>query len=271
MMNASTSQPQAEIDVRGLTRRFRDVVAVNDVSFQVVPGAVFGLLGPNGAGKSTVIKMLTTILPPTGGTALIAGYDIQKQAYHVRRRIGYVPQMLSADGDLTGRENLLIFSELYGLRGTRRKVAIDDALALMNLKGAADARVKTYSGGMIRRLEIAQAMLHQPAILFLDEPTIGLDPAARKDVWEHFQTIRSRTAMTVLLTTHYMEEADRLCDTIAFMHLGKIVGRGTPQALRASLGTDATLDDVFIELTGDEDERGKMADARRERRAFMGR
>jgi ABC-2 type transport system ATP-binding protein len=257
--------------VEGLERSFGDLRAVDGVSFRVETGRVFGLLGPNGAGKSTLIKMLTTLLPPTGGTALIDGFDIRSQPYEVRRRIGYVPQMISADGDLTGRENLLVFAELYGLGRAQRAAAIAAAFELMDLGDAADKLVKGYSGGMIRRLEIAQSLLHQPTVVFLDEPTLGLDPAARKSVWKHVQDVRIRFETTILMTTHYMEEAEELCDTVAFMHAGKIAAIGSPQELRASSGANATLDDVFIALTGTDSEGGGFADARLERRAAMGR
>lgn len=255
------------VAVERLVRKFGSLRAVDDVSFDVAAGGVFGLLGPNGAGKSTVIKMLTTLLPPTAGSALVAGFDILEQPFEVRRRIGYVPQMPSADGDLTGSENLLIFAELYGLRGKRRKDAIAEALSLMDLGDAAGTLVKHYSGGMIRRLEIAQSMLHQPAVLFLDEPTLGLDPSARKVVWDHVRALRSRYNTTIVMTTHYMDEAEELCDTVAFMHAGGIAAIGTPLELRSAIGSNATLDDVFIKLTGSDSEGGDLRDVRRERAA----
>lgn len=240
------------IDIRSLTRRFRDLVAVNDLSFSVEPGEIFGLLGPNGAGKSTVLKMLTTLLPPTSGTATIAGYDIVRQPGAVRRVIGYVPQLLSADGTLTGYENLLIFAKLYDIPRAEREARIHAALEYMNLLDAADRVVSTYSGGMIRRLEIAQSMLHRPRVLFLDEPTVGLDPSARRIVWEHITSLRDDFGATILLTTHFMEEADILCHRVAIMHHGVIKVIGEPAALKASLGAEnATLDDVFIHYAGD--------------------
>jgi ABC-2 type transport system ATP-binding protein len=258
------------VAVNELTRRFGGLTAVDRVSFRVASGGVFGLLGPNGAGKSTLIKMLTTLLPPTAGTAAVDGCDVRTQPYEVRRRIGYVPQMISADGDLTGRENLLIFAELYGLQGTQRRAAIAAALELMDLGDFADVLVKSYSGGMIRRLEIAQSLLHRPAVVFLDEPTLGLDPAARSSVWDHVQAVRSQIRTTILMTTHYMEEADELCDTVAFMHAGKIAAIGAPKELREAAGAGATLDDVFIALTGSDKERGGLSDVRRERRSALG-
>ena len=251
----------------GLERRFGTLVAVDHVSLTVASGSVFGLLGPNGAGKSTIIKMLTTLLPPTSGSARVAGFDVRRQTYEVRRRIGYVPQMPSADGDLTGRENLLIFAELYGIKGAARRSAIDEALELMDLGDAADTLVKHYSGGMVRRLEVAESMLHRPPVLFLDEPTIGLDPAARRAVWKHLDLIRKRFKMTMFATTHYTEEADEYCDSVAFMHEGSIAEIGPPAQLRAAAGEGATLDDVFMQLVGTSIERGEFADVRRARRA----
>lgn len=196
-------------------------------------------------------KMLTTLLPPTAGTATIAGYDLLHQQAQVRRIIGYVPQALSADGTLTGYENLLIFARLYDLsrRDAARRAAA--ALEFMGLADAAHKLARTYSGGMIRRLEVAQALLHEPQVLFLDEPTVGLDPVARKAVWQHLAEIRAQTGMTLFLTTHYMEEADSLCQRVAIMHRGEISALGSPEALKASLGqADATLDDVFAHYTG---------------------
>jgi ABC-2 type transport system ATP-binding protein len=245
------------IEVVDLVKQFGDYTAVDAVSFQVAEGEVFGLLGPNGAGKSTTIKMLTTLLPPTGGQATVVGYDILRHANAVRRHIGYVPQALSADGSLTGRENLLVFASLYDLPRATRKAKAQEVLTFMGLTDVADRLVRTYSGGMIRRLEIAQAMLHNPQVLFLDEPTVGLDPVARKAVWEHLEQIRTQTGMTIFLTTHYMEEADNLCDHVAIMHQGKIVALDTPNALKAQLKTpNATLDDVFAHYTGNTLESG---------------
>jgi|SRR5579871_747891 ABC-2 type transport system ATP-binding protein len=245
------------LETSQLTRTFGEMTAVNAVSFGVESGEVFGLLGPNGAGKSTTIKMLTTLLPPTAGHATVAGYDIARQAADVRRVMGYVPQALSADGNLTGYENLLIFTKLYDLPRSERRKRVNDALAFMGLADAANKLVRTYSGGMIRRLEVAQAMLHEPEVLFLDEPTVGLDPIARRAVWEHLSQIRAQTGMTIVLTTHYMEEADSLCQRVAIMHHGTIAAIGSPNELKASIGKpDATLDDVFLHYTGDDLESG---------------
>jgi ABC-2 type transport system ATP-binding protein len=241
------------LETHALTRTFGPLTAVNAVSLSVEAGEVFGLLGPNGAGKTTVIKMLTTLLPPTSGSASVAGFDVVKQASDVRRAIGYVPQMLSADGNLTGYENLLIFAKLYDLPRPEREQRVRDALELVGLTDPADKLVRTYSGGMIRRLEIAQSMLHHPRVLFLDEPTIGLDPIARSTVWEHIQKLRDEFGTTILLTTHYMEEADSLCSRIAIMHLGNIAATGTPAELKASIAADPsgiTLDQVFAHYAG---------------------
>ena len=237
------------IQTHGLTRRFDDVVAVDGLDL-AVDDEVFGLLGPNGAGKTTTIKMLITLLPPTAGAAEVAGFDVARDAGQVRRRIGYVPQLLSADGVLTGRENLALSAALYHLPQADRAARIDDALRFMELDAVADRIVRTYSGGMIRRLELAQAMLHEPAVLFLDEPTVGLDPTGREAVWARIGDLRQRDGTTILMTTHHMEEADALCDRVAIMHRGRVAAIGTPTELKAAVGPGATLDDVFREATG---------------------
>jgi len=251
-----------------LCRRFGDLKAVNDFSICVEKGEVFGLLGPNGAGKTTVIKMVTTLLPPTSGRASVGGFDVVHDAGDVRRLIGYVPQMLSADGTLTGRENLMIFAKLYDIPKAERAVRVDESLKFMDLDDACDKLVRNYSGGMIRRLEIAQSMLHRPRLLFLDEPTIGLDPVGRRAVWDHIQRLRDEYGTTIFLTTHYMEEADNLCSTVAIMHLGKLAVIGAPSDLKSSLSMeDATLDDVFTHYTGHVlDSGGSFRDARSTRR-----
>ncbi len=241
------------LEVKHLTRRFGTLTAVDGIDIIVQEGEIFGLLGPNGAGKSTTLKMLTTLLPPTEGTASVAGFDIVHQAGSVRRVIGYVPQLLSADGALTGYENLLIFSKLYDIPRSERQERIHQSLALMQLENAANKLVSTYSGGMIRRLEIAQSMLHRPPILFLDEPTVGLDPLARNSVWEHIRQLKSAYGTTILLTTHYMEEADSLCNRVAIMHEGKLAAIGSPAELKTSIHKEAaTLDDVFAYYAGAE-------------------
>jgi ABC-2 type transport system ATP-binding protein len=241
----------AILETKALTRCFDGHTAVEALTIAVEAGEVFGLLGPNGAGKTTTIKMLTTLLPPTSGTASVAGFDIVREAQDVRRVIGYVPQLISADGNLTGYENLLIFAKLYDLPRAERASRIRNALVLMGLAEAADRMVREYSGGMIRRLEIAQSMLHRPPVLFLDEPTIGLDPIARRAVWDHIEQLRREYGATILMTTHLMEEADHLCHRVAIMHLGRVAAIGTPAALKASLGGNGiTLDDVFVHYAG---------------------
>jgi ABC-2 type transport system ATP-binding protein len=250
-----------------LTRRFDERLAVDALDLRIEHGTFFGLIGSNGAGKTTLIKMLTTLLPPTSGSARVAGFDVVREAAQVRRRIGYVPQLISADAGLTGRENLSLFAKLYGIPRPERAGRIDEALAFMGLAGVERALVRTYSGGMIRRLEIAQALLHRPAIVFLDEPTVGLDPVARHSVWDRLRDLRARFGTTVLLTTHEMDEAETLCEKIAIMHEGRLVVSGTPDELKSSIGEEATMDDVFVTYTGGRiDERGGYRDAARARR-----
>jgi ABC-2 type transport system ATP-binding protein len=256
------------IETFGLTRRFGDLIALDHLDLHILYGQIFGLLGPNGAGKSTTIKMLATLLEPTSGTARVAGFDILKAPAEVRRRIGYVPQLVSADGGLTGWENLDFSGRLYGLHGAERKNRIAEALQFVNLAESANKLVKTYSGGMIRRLEIAQAMLHRPAVLILDEPTVGLDPVARRTVWERLLDLRQTYGMTILISTHGMDEADELCDQLAILHLGKIAAVGNPAELKAAVGPDATLDDVFARYSGVSIEQGgNYRDIRQARRS----
>ncbi|MGD0957035.1 MAG: ATP-binding cassette domain-containing protein [Candidatus Acidiferrales bacterium] len=238
------------VDTRAITRRFGSLVAVDHLTVAVPHGSVFGLLGPNGAGKSTLIKMLTTLLAPSEGTAYVAGFDIVREPRRVRHKIGYVSQMLSADGDLTGYENLLISAKLYSIPRKERAARIARALEFMKLMHVSDKLVKHYSGGMIRRLEIAQSMLHHPSILFLDEPTVGLDPFAKRAVWEDIRDLQREFGTTILMTTHDMLEADELCETVAFMHQGKLAAIGPPAKLKAALGASATLNDAFIHYTG---------------------
>lgn len=260
---------QASIEVYNLVKRFGEHAAVDSINFTVGEGEIFGLLGPNGAGKTTTLKMLTTLLPPASGRALVAGYDVAKHPTAVRRLIGYVPQAISADGSLTGFENLLVFARLYDVPRAEQQKRVRDALAFMGLQEAGDRLVRTYSGGMIRRLEVAQAVLHRPTVLFLDEPTVGLDPVARKAVWEHLAQLRQRFDMTMLITTHYMEEADSLCQRVAIMHLGKIMAMDTPAELKAGVGgPETTLEDVFMHYTGNTLETGgTYRDTARTRRA----
>jgi ABC-2 type transport system ATP-binding protein len=244
------------IETRRLTRSFGDFVALKPLDLVVEPGIIFGLLGPNGAGKSTTIKILTTLLPPTAGSARVAGYDVVAEPALVRRHIGYVPQLLSADGGLTGRENLMLSARLYRVPRAERQARVKEALAFMEIEAAGDDLVRTYSGGMIRRLELAQAMLHEPVVLFLDEPTIGLDPMARHSVWDRLRELKQRTGMTILLTTHDMEEAEALCDRLVILHQGAVAVQGSPAELAADLGPDATLEDAFIAAAGGAIEQG---------------
>ncbi len=255
------------IETSALSRRFDAVTAVDALTLEVADGEMFGLLGPNGAGKTTTIKMLITLLEPTSGAARVAGHDIARDARSVRQSIGYVPQLLSSDGTLTARENLDISARLYHVPRRERQGRIEDSLAFMGLADVGDRLVRTFSGGMVRRLEIAQAMLHRPAVLFLDEPTVGLDPVARRAVWEHVRALRERDGTTVMLTTHYMEEAAELCERVGIMHLGHLVALGTPAELEAQVGPGATLDTVFTHFTGTGlEEGGSLRDVARTRR-----
>jgi ABC-2 type transport system ATP-binding protein len=259
--------------VENLTKKFGEFTAVDSVSFTVTSGEIYALIGPNGAGKSTIIKMLTTLLPPTSGTARIAGYDVIKQPTEVRRSIGYIPQLLSSDGNLTGRENLLLSARLYAIPRSEQADRIDEALEFMELGDDADELVQSYSGGMVRRLEIAQSMLHEPSVIFMDEPTVGLDPVARKAVWEHVRALREKHLMTIILTTHYMEEVEELCDRMALLRQGHIVAIGTPGELKARLGEEATLDDVFSGLVGtsEQEQTGGFREVQRTRRSIASR
>jgi len=259
--------PPIEIELRALAKWFGSHVVVDRVSLAIAAGEIFGLIGPNGAGKSTLIKMLATLLPPSAGSATIGGYDIRAAPTEVRRRIGYVPQLLSADGALTGCENLLLSARLYLIPARERAARIRDALELTGLEDAADRLASQYSGGMLRRLEIAQSTLHRPVVLIMDEPTVGLDPVARRAVWEHIRNLRDRYGTTILLTTHLMDEAEALCDRIGILHNGRLERLGTPAALRAALGPAATLDDVFADVAGhDIDSGGSVHDIRAARR-----
>jgi ABC-2 type transport system ATP-binding protein len=246
----SALPPSVVVETKALTRRFGDLVAVDDVSFTVAPAEIFGLIGRNGAGKSTLMKMLTTMLPPSSGSAIVAGFDVGRDPAAVRRRIGYVPQIPSADGELTGQENMVLSARLYLIPGPERNRRISAALDMIGLTEARDRLVNTYSGGMARRLEIAQSTLHRPAVLFLDEPTVGLDPAGRRAVWDHLTTLRREMGAAVIFTTHYMDEADEVCDRLALIEQGRIVALGSPTELKRQTGAgDATLDDVFTRLT----------------------
>ncbi|HXF21955.1 MAG TPA: ATP-binding cassette domain-containing protein [Streptosporangiaceae bacterium] len=265
---ATPPQPDAVV-IEDVSYRFGEHTAVDHVDLAIAPGETFGLLGPNGAGKTTTIRMLITLLKPMTGRITVFGTDTRTQPMRVRRMIGYVPQLLSADGSLTGRENVELFARLFDVPRPGRRQRVDEALGAMGLTEPAQRLVKTYSGGMVRRLELAQALVNAPQLLVLDEPTVGLDPIARADVWEHIRRLRERAGMTVLMTTHHMEEADLYCDRLALMHRGRVQATGTPARLKASLGLDATLDDVFRHFTGgtlDEDTaKGGIRDVRRAR------
>lgn len=238
------------ISTRGLCKRFGSFTAIEHLDLEIHQGCIFGLLGPNGAGKSTTIKILTTLLDATSGECSVAGFDVADEPVNVRRHIGYVPQLLSADGALTAIENLNLSARLQGLSGHERHDRVAAALAFSGLQAHGQQLVKTFSGGMVRRLEIAQATLHGPDVLFLDEPTIGLDPAARRTVWDHLLHLRQTQGITVLITTHDMDEADVLCDEVAVMHEGRLAVIGRPDALKAQVGPDATLADVFVHFSG---------------------
>ncbi len=237
------------IIARNLVKRFKEFRAVDDISFEVEGGKIFGFLGPNGAGKTTTIKMLTTTLAPTEGTILLAGNDPQKAPLEARRSFGIVFQDPSLDGEMTAGENMKLHAVLYGVPRSEQAGRIEAALKFVGLWERKGSFAKTFSGGMKRRLEIARSLLHTPRILFLDEPTLGLDPQTRNHVWEYIQTLARERAMTVFFTTHYMDEADRVADEIAIIDRGKIVARGTPEALKRDANT-ATLEEAFISLTG---------------------
>src|SRR6202171_5370583 len=223
------------IEVNKLKKQFGDFVAVKEVSFTVPAGEIFGLLGPNGAGKSTLIRMMTTLLPPTSGTAIVNGFDVVKQADNVRRSIGVIAQAMTSDLDLSVEENLLIFAKLYGVPRDKRTRLIRELLAAVELTDWADKQVKNLSGGMRRRVEIARGLVHEPRIFFLDEPTTGLRPVSRGAVWEMLQRMQSERDLTILITTHYMDEADKLCDRIAIVDHGELKALDSPLKLKASI------------------------------------
>ena len=245
----------AAIEVERIVKRFGQFTAVNGVTFNVEQGEIFGLLGPNGAGKSTLIRMLTTLLPPTSGTARIAGFDIVAQADDVRRTIGVIPQAMTSDLELTVRENLLIHAKLYGVGRDKRKRLIAELLDAVELTQWADTPVKNLSGGMRRRAEIARGLVHEPRIFFLDEPTTGLDPVSRTAVWEMLERIKSSRDLTVLLTTHYMDEADKLCNRIAIVDHGELVALDAPMTLKASIPGKNVLEVSFGSAPADWDQR----------------
>jgi ABC-2 type transport system ATP-binding protein len=253
----------------GVRQVFGETVAVDGLDLEVEPGEVFGLLGPNGAGKTTTIRMITTLLPAPLGAIEVLGLDVATRRTAVRRLLGYVPQQLSADATLTGRENVALFARLFDVPRRQRGAQVDAVLDVVDLTDVADRSVKTYSGGMVRRLELAQALVSAPRVLILDEPAVGLDPVARDGVWDRIDEIRAATGMTVLVTTHAMQEADEHCDRVALMHRGRIRALGTPGDLRGAIGPDATLDDVFRHHTGNaltDAEKGGIRDVRAARR-----
>jgi ABC-2 type transport system ATP-binding protein len=243
------------IEVNHIVKKYDDFTAVDEVTFTVADGEIFGLLGPNGAGKSTLIRMMTTLIPISAGTAHIAGHDVQKDPDAVRRTIGVIPQALTSDLDLTVEENMSIYAKLYDVPTKKRKAAIEELLELVDLTKWRDAQTKTLSGGMRRRLEIARGLVHSPKIFFLDEPTTGLDPVSRVAVWEMLTNIKSQRQLTILITTHYMDEADRLCDRIAIVDHGKLVALDSPAALKASVPGSNVIEAQFDHAPADWEQR----------------
>ncbi|OBG83989.1 ABC transporter ATP-binding protein [Mycobacterium sp. E802] len=243
------------IDCENLTHRYGAFTAVEDLTLQVRRGETVGLLGPNGAGKTTAVRVLTTLTPVQQGTVRIFGLDAARRTMDIRHNIGYVPQQLSIEAALTGRQNVELFARLYGVPRTERADRVNQALGSMQLLDVADEVAGTYSGGMVRRLELAQALVNRPSLLILDEPTVGLDPIARDSVWAQVDRMQAEFGMTVLLTTHYMGEADALCDRVALMHHGRLQALGTPAELKdlvrqATNAEDVTLEDVFRYYAG---------------------
>ena len=243
------------IEVEHIVKKYGDFTAVDDISFSVADGEIFGLLGPNGAGKSTLIRMMTTLIPITRGYARITGHDVTKEPDAARRAIGVIPQALTSDLDLSVEENMSIYAKLYDVPAKQRKAAIDELLELVDLTKWRNAQTKTLSGGMRRRLEIARGLVHSPKIFFLDEPTTGLDPVSRVAVWEMLTNIKSHRQLTILITTHYMDEADRLCDRIAIVDHGKLVALDTPAALKASVPGSNVIEAQFENAPADWEQR----------------
>jgi ABC-2 type transport system ATP-binding protein len=234
-----------DIEVENLTKRFGDFTAVDGLNFSVAHGEVFGLLGPNGAGKSTLIRMLTTLVPPTSGTARVNGFDVVRAANDVRQSIGVIPQAMTSDLDLSAEENMSIFAKLYGIPREKRLKTIKQLLKEVDLEQWADKPVKMFSGGMRRRLEIARGLVHEPKLFFLDEPTTGLDPVSRVAVWEMLTRLKHERDLTILVTTHYMDEADKLCDRIAIVDHGKLVALDSPLKLKTSIPGKNSLEVSF--------------------------
>src|SRR5262250_313775 len=237
-----------DVEIENLSKYFGSFCAVDKMNFNVKHGEVFGLLGPNGAGKSTLIRMLTTLVPPTSGHARVNGFDVVQDPNGVRKSIGVIPQALTSDLDLTAWENMTIFAKLYGLSPQQRKTGIHDLLAAVNLLDWADKPVKTFSGGMRRRLEIARGLVHEPRIFILDEPTTGLDPVSRVAAWEMLDKLRRERDLTVMLSTHYMDEADKLCDRIAIVDHGKLVALDSPLKLKTSIPGKNILEVSFADV-----------------------
>jgi ABC-2 type transport system ATP-binding protein len=243
------------IEVEGLVRRFKEVHAVDGIDLRIEPGEIYGFLGPNGAGKSTTVHMLVTLLPPTAGTARVAGFDVVKQGPQVRRAIGAALQEAALDPFLTGREHVRLAASLHGMRGARRTARIEELLGRVGLVYAADRKIRTYSGGMKRRLDLALALVHDPQILFLDEPTTGLDPQSRSALWDEVARLAKDEGVTVFLTTQYLEEADVLADRVGIIDRGRIVAEGTPESLKAEIGRPT------VEIVPEEPElRGQLVD-----------
>ncbi len=253
------------IRVADLTKRFGDLTALDRLSLEIHEGELFGLLGPNGAGKTTLISILSTILPATSGEAVVCGFDAARQEDAVRKSIGIVFQDPSLDDELTGAENLDFHGRLYGMNGAERGRRMDEVLELVDLDDRRDDVVKTYSGGMRRRLEIARGLMHRPRVLFLDEPTLGLDPQTRRRIWNYIRNLKETSNMTIILTTHYMDEADQLCSRIGVIDRGSIVALDTPEALKATLGGDllevgmGATDEAFIDRLQNMDGVSKLA------------
>src|ERR1700719_4211936 len=233
------------IDVQNIVKKFGDFTAVNGITFSVEEGEVFGLLGPNGAGKSTLIRMLTTLVVPTSGAARVNGFDVVKQQDQVRRSIGVIPQAMTSDLELSVEENLLVYAKLYSVPREKRQRLIDELLAAVELTQWRDKQVKNLSGGMRRRVEIARGLVHEPRLFFLDEPTTGLDPVSRVAVWEMLQKVKAERKLTVLITTHYMDEADKLCDRIAIVDHGELKALDSPLKLKASIPGNNVIEVSF--------------------------
>ncbi len=260
------------IEVKALTKQYGDFTAVDGISFSVATGSIFAFLGPNGAGKTTTIKMLTTLLSPTSGTIHLNGYDSRKEQNEIRRSFGIVFQDPSLDDELTAKENMELHGVLYNVEKKLRTARIEELLTFVELWDRKDDVVKHFSGGMKRRLEIARGLLHHPKILFLDEPTLGLDPQTRNHIWSYIQDLNKKENITIFFTTHYMEEADRTASHIAIIDHGKIITEGSPSALKQRANTDS-LETAFISLTGHtiRDEAGSTLDRMRMHRRLWGR